>query len=173
MAAAHRPAGRLPFPPGLQAFLEGKLPPGPPPTPRPAATVALVRDGDNGLETFLVRRARGMKFLGGAHVFPGGRVDESDAGPEAAAVREVREEVAVELDPAALRPWSRWITPEVETRRFDARFYVAPLPEGQQARAVEGELVEGCWYRPADAVAHAHAGRIVLAPPTLWTLLEL
>lgn len=34
----------------------------------------------------MVRRAREARFMGGAHVFPGGAVDEADHGPEAAAV---------------------------------------------------------------------------------------
>jgi hypothetical protein len=38
-----------------------------------------------------------------------------------------------------LIPWSRWITPEAEQRRYDARFFVAALPAGQQARGGTGE----------------------------------
>jgi len=49
------------------------------PQARPAATVALVRDGPRGLQTWMMRRVPGMAFAAGACVFPGGRVDESDA----------------------------------------------------------------------------------------------
>src|SRR5437762_5900896 len=45
---------------------------------RPAATVILMRDGAAGLEVFLVQRHHAAAFMGGAHVFPGGRVDPSD-----------------------------------------------------------------------------------------------
>ncbi len=45
---------------------------------RPAATVIVLRDAPHGLEVFLVRRHAGAAFMGGAHVFPGGRVDEAD-----------------------------------------------------------------------------------------------
>lgn len=45
---------------------------------RPASTVALVRPGGHGLEVFLVRRHDRVAFMGGAHVFPGGRVDAGD-----------------------------------------------------------------------------------------------
>ncbi len=45
---------------------------------RPASTVALVRPSDTGLEVFLVRRHDDVAFMGGAHVFPGGRVDAAD-----------------------------------------------------------------------------------------------
>ncbi|MGB8195585.1 MAG: hypothetical protein WCF25_01075 [Acidimicrobiales bacterium] len=51
--------------------------------PRPAATVLTVRDGTNGYEILMLRRNLNSDFVGGAYVFPGGRVDESDAGPVA------------------------------------------------------------------------------------------
>jgi 8-oxo-dGTP pyrophosphatase MutT (NUDIX family) len=46
--------------------------------PRPAATIILVRDGETGLEVFLMERNVRSGFAGGAHVFPGGRVDQED-----------------------------------------------------------------------------------------------
>jgi len=52
--------------------------PDPPVTPRPAATVLLVRDGSNGLEVFMATRHQEASFMPGLLVFPGGRVDETD-----------------------------------------------------------------------------------------------
>ncbi|MHA1113715.1 MAG: NUDIX hydrolase [Alphaproteobacteria bacterium] len=52
-----------------------------PATPRPAATMVLARDGADGIETFMVVRHKGMDFLGGAMVFPGGKLEESDSDP--------------------------------------------------------------------------------------------
>ncbi len=46
--------------------------------PRPAATVALVRDRDGTLQVFLVKRSSRSPFMPSAHVFPGGRVDAAD-----------------------------------------------------------------------------------------------
>ena len=54
-----------------------------PPPARPAATVALIRDGADGLEVYLLRRVRGMSFAAGMHVFPGGSVDPADRRAEA------------------------------------------------------------------------------------------
>ena len=51
----------------------------PPVEPRPAATIVLLRDGDTGVEVLLLRRNRSAGFAPGAYVFPGGRVDDSDA----------------------------------------------------------------------------------------------
>ncbi len=49
---------------------------------RPAATVMLVRDGDAGLEVFMLQRTGSAAFARNAYVFPGGRVDGTDHGPE-------------------------------------------------------------------------------------------
>ncbi|GAA3123133.1 hypothetical protein GCM10020001_049660 [Nonomuraea salmonea] len=58
-----------------------------------------------------------------------------------------------------LKAWAHWITPEVETRRFDTRFFVAVLPEGQRTRDVGGEADQVVWQQPADALDLAHRGR--------------
>ena len=49
-----------------------------PPVPRPASTLVLIRDGDDGVETFLMRRPLTMKFAPGMSVYPGGALDEAD-----------------------------------------------------------------------------------------------
>ncbi|MGY6499835.1 MAG: NUDIX hydrolase [Acidimicrobiales bacterium] len=45
---------------------------------RAAATVMVVRDGDDGVEVFMLRRNPASEFVGGAYVFPGGAVDPHD-----------------------------------------------------------------------------------------------
>jgi len=72
-----------------------------------------------------------------------------------------------------LRPWSRWITPVVEPRRFDTRFFAAALPAGQLTRDVGGEAAEVAWVNPADALGAGQRGEIRLFPPTAVTLSEL
>jgi 8-oxo-dGTP pyrophosphatase MutT (NUDIX family) len=69
-----------------------------------------------------------------------------------------------------LVPWTRWITPEGEPRRFDARFFAAALPAGQVATGHEAESDRIAWLRPADAIESARAGEISLLPPTATTL---
>jgi 8-oxo-dGTP pyrophosphatase MutT (NUDIX family) len=68
-----------------------------------------------------------------------------------------------------LTPWSRWITPPFEPRRFDTYFFVAALPTGQRTRHVGGEADATAWCSPADAAD----GRFTMLPPTLVTLTEL
>jgi 8-oxo-dGTP pyrophosphatase MutT (NUDIX family) len=53
----------------------------PPPVPRDAATLVLLRDGAEGLEVFCVERNRKSAFMAGALVFPGGKVDDNDRDP--------------------------------------------------------------------------------------------
>jgi 8-oxo-dGTP pyrophosphatase MutT (NUDIX family) len=72
-----------------------------------------------------------------------------------------------------LLPWSRWITPEFEPRRFDTYFFVALLPAGQRTRDVSGEADHTLWIRPADALARAQAGELTMLPPTLVTLAQV
>lgn len=49
---------------------------------RDAATVMLVRDGDGGVEVFMLRRNLNSDFVGGAYVFPGGGVDPADGAAD-------------------------------------------------------------------------------------------
>lgn len=225
-------------------------------TPHPAATIVLLRDAPDGLQTFMVRRPDTASFLAGAQVFPGGRVDPADgdpawsdaatwpSGPDAlrpgrdpvaraalvAAVRELFEEAGVLLarpvhpcaptdgapadvasgdgllgarEEAALSaarpqvhggstalldvcrrarwrlaldwllPMCRWVTPPIESRRFDTRFFLAQAPRDQAAAADGVEAVAGTWVRPTDALAAHQAGTVTLWPPTLRTIEDL
>jgi 8-oxo-dGTP pyrophosphatase MutT (NUDIX family) len=66
-----------------------------------------------------------------------------------------------------LAPWSRWITPEFEPRRYDTYFFLARLPDGQVTRNVGGEADEVTWLRPADRRS------LPMLPPTRITLGEV
>ncbi|SRR6185437_782078 len=72
-----------------------------------------------------------------------------------------------------LRPWARWITPVVEPRRYDARFFAAALPAGQRTRDVSTEAAAVTWIEPAQAIEAGKRGEIQLWPPTAVTLAEL
>lgn len=152
--------------------------------PRPAATVILLRDGPEGLQTWLMERSRAVGFMASAWVFPGGRVEDDDDGTPVAselppgpfwvaAVRELHEEAGVRVAVEHLRPWAHWITPEVEPRRYDTWFFVAAMPHGEEARADGQEASAGDWFTPLDAIARAQEGRLPVAPPTMRTLQEL
>jgi 8-oxo-dGTP pyrophosphatase MutT (NUDIX family) len=151
---------------------------GTPTVPRQAASVIVLRGGEEALEVLLLRRNPAARFMGGAWVFPGGAVDahegEGDAAHRAAAVREVREEAALELpDPAALVKFSRWITPPEIRIRFDTHFFLAPAPPGQEARADGEEMVDLGWHTPAGALAAHAADALDLVFPTVRQLEQL
>ena len=80
---------------------------------------------------------------------------------------------AIRYAPELLIPYSHWVTPEIEPRRFDTRFFLAQIPEGQVAVHDRMELTESRWMTPATALAEHKEGRIVLMPPTLKTIEEL
>ncbi|WP_223198779.1 NUDIX hydrolase [Solihabitans fulvus] len=72
-----------------------------------------------------------------------------------------------------LRPWANWVTPAEEPRRYDTRFFVARVPEGQLADGLTTEAEDVAWQRPSDAIGDWKAGRRGLLPPTWMTLAEL
>nr|WP_134004263.1 NUDIX hydrolase [Kribbella sp. VKM Ac-2566] len=72
-----------------------------------------------------------------------------------------------------LGPWTHWITPEFEPKRYDTAFFVAALPAGQVTRDVTSESDQVTWIRPADAVAAVDAGEMLMLPPTYICCHEL
>lgn len=82
-------------------------------------------------------------------------------------------DLGVHLDLDGLAYWSHWVTPSLEPRRFDTRFFVARMPAGQEASVDNHETTEQRWLTPAAALAACTAGEIILPPPTLRTLEDL
>lgn len=155
---------------------------GEPATPRPAASVVLLRrggkHGDRALEVLLLKRSERAAFMPGVWVFPGGSVDAVDgdgsAGYRACAVRELAEEAAIEIGTEEeLVPFSRWITPEVVSTRFDAWFFLALAPAHAPPRPDGGETTEAGWFEPGAALEAQAAGDLALAFPTISQLREL
>lgn len=221
----------------------------PPRTPaptRPAATILLMRDGGAGLEVLLMRRGRTAGFVPGAYVFPGGRVDRSDAEPHVvehldgldagaaarrlelpngdppalayylASLREAFEETGIlvgrladgappptaatdpsvdalrddlmedrvtfaealdrlgcRLDGASVEYMAHWITPEVEPRRYDTRFFAAKVPGDAEAVVDSREMTDAVWLAPSHALERFHEGSLPMVFPTIRTLLDL
>jgi 8-oxo-dGTP pyrophosphatase MutT (NUDIX family) len=215
-----------------------------PVNPRPASTVVLLRDSASGPEVFMVRRHEGTAFMGGAHVFPGGRVDATDHHADSrwcdgiehavgqlpgidrplaiayhvAAARELFEEAGVllardrngrlaalsdagtrsrmarsrheihdgtdslrrlveregfRLALDALVLLAHWVTPPVDTRQFDTRFFITRVPADQTPAHDETETTHSSWLTPSGAIHLSLRGEIILPPPTWTTLREL
>jgi 8-oxo-dGTP pyrophosphatase MutT (NUDIX family) len=158
-----------------------QLNPGPPTTPRPAASVILLRRGgkhaSRGLEVLLVKRTPAARFMANVWVFPGGAVDAavdrepSEEDYRRTALRELEEEASIALgEDAELVPFSRWITPlEVQTR-FDTRFYLALAPAHSSPQPDLQEVVDASWFSPGDALERHGAGQLLLVFPTVKQL---
>jgi 8-oxo-dGTP pyrophosphatase MutT (NUDIX family) len=142
--------------------------------PRVASSVIVMRDADSGPEVLLVQRNPAARFMGGAWVFPGGAVHGEDEQAAATAVRETEEEAGLQLgDPAALVPWSRWITPAQVKIRFDTWFFVARAPDDAVAKCDGEECVDARWLRPQDALDAYQRDELLLVFPTIRHLQEL
>lgn len=164
-----------------------------PPTPKPAATVIVIRRGSrhdqSGLEVLMLQRGKDARFMPGVWVFAGGKVDPGDFEaaegthpPEVdadewahriAAVRELGEEAAVVLGPQYLQPWSRWITPTPVPLRFDTRFYVAMAPPHCKPKPDLTEMDDARWMSPTGALEAGQRGEIEIHFPTIRTLEQL
>jgi 8-oxo-dGTP pyrophosphatase MutT (NUDIX family) len=136
------------------------------------------KHADRELEVLLLKRSAEARFMPNVWVFPGGAVDaadgEGETGYRACAARELAEEAAIEL-PAdeELVLFSRWITPAVISRRFDAWFFLALAPAHTPPQPDGVETTEANWFRPAAALKAQEEGEIVLAFPTISQLQSL
>ncbi len=147
----------------------------------PAATVLLIRDGSDGLETLMMRRNSKLSFAEGMWVFPGGKIDAADhpdhgedmeLAPITAAVREAKEEADLDIDVDSLLYYSHWLPPVEAPKRFSTWFYIAPAPDSDVTVDL-GEILEHAWWSPADALQRASDRRIEILPPTWMSLHDL
>jgi 8-oxo-dGTP pyrophosphatase MutT (NUDIX family) len=82
----------------------------------------------------------------------------------------------LQLQTKTMVPFTRWITPNrpsVTNKRFDARFFLAAVPTGQQALHDNIEATESEWLSPRQALRDNWDGRIELAPPQIMSLVHL
>lgn len=83
---------------------------------------------------------------------------------------EVLQDTGLRLSSDQLGYRAHWVTPTIESRRYDTRFFVAELPAGQEADGETSEADEASWVAP-DVVLSRHAdGEVMLMPPTVVCL---
>lgn len=140
-----------------------------PPEPLPAATMVLRRSG----RVLVLRRSMTMPFAPGMYVFPGGGVaavdQESDDPFRACAIRETFEEVEIAVTECVLV--DRWITPEIEDRRYDVAFYLADVTDAGRLVTTEADEME--WLSPTEALERNRQGTLPLLRPTQVVLEDL
>ena len=88
-------------------------------------------------------------------------------------LRTIVEAEALRLALDRLILFAHWVTPPVDTRRFDTRFFMTRLPPRQVPVHDERETTESSWLSAAAALAAGRANEIVLPPPTWTTLREI
>lgn len=144
----------------------------------PAATVVPLRDGAAGLEVLMLRRNSKLAY-GGMWVFPGGRVDDEDAGgteldvARRAAAREAVEEAGLTMEPESLVAFSHWTPPLQAPRRFLTWFFLAPVRSWEEVVIDGGEIHDHVWTTPGRMIERRDQGEVELAPPTWMTLRRL
>jgi glyoxylase-like metal-dependent hydrolase (beta-lactamase superfamily II)/8-oxo-dGTP pyrophosphatase MutT (NUDIX family) len=71
---------------------------------------------------------------------------------------------------ASMAYFAHWITPPVQKRRFDTRFFIAASPAGQEGAHDDGEMVETLWLPATEFLERAERKEIEIALPTLQVL---
>lgn len=115
---------------------------------RPSAVLILFGEGTAGPDLLYIQRSEGLRRHPGQPAFPGGRIEDSDVGPVAAALREAAEETG--LDPAGVDVLAT--LPEAFIRR--SQFRVVPVLAWWR---------EPCAVRPVDIGEVAAVERIGVA----------
>ncbi|MBL8563492.1 MAG: CoA pyrophosphatase [Gemmobacter sp.] len=116
---------------------------------RPAAVLIAICERPEGPSVLLTKRASGLKHHPGQIAFPGGKIDETDPTPEAAALREAQEEVG--LSPALVQVLGRLPSHETVTG-YTVSPILAHVPARFTPRAEAGE-VEEVFHVPLAHVA--------------------
>ncbi len=150
----------------------------------PAATVILLRDGEQGVEVLMLRKNSKITF-GGMWVFPGGKIDaedfprndadksDLDAAARTAAARETEEEAGIQVSADDFVLLSHWTPPPGPQKRFATWFFTAAVSGDEDIAIDDGEIKEHAWLNPAQALARHAKGEIDLVPPTWITLYHL
>jgi 8-oxo-dGTP pyrophosphatase MutT (NUDIX family) len=150
-----------------------------------AATVILLRDRADGIETLMLKRNSKIVF-GGMWVFPGGRLDPEDwagapvsdadadilVASRRAAEREAMEECGLAVEADSMVPFSHWTPPPITPKRFLTWFFAARASDGVVS-IDDGEIKESQWLSPREALKRQSEKEIELAPPTFVTISDL
>ena len=205
---------------------------------KPAATVILMREANNGFEIFMVKRSNKSPF-GSVYVFPGGKVDRADFDKDLykfceglddktaseklglindglaywiACIRECFEEAGIlltnqndslinndvlldlyraqlnsgeitfkdiclkenlSLRASSIVPCAHWITPTIEPKRFDTRFFLAKVSPEQLGMHDGFELTDSFWIKPGEAIKKYKQGNMNMLMPTIENLEKL
>ncbi|AEF41035.1 NUDIX hydrolase [Hoyosella subflava] len=143
------------------------------PVPTAKALVcAAVRETFEECGALLACRSDGTE-LSASEVADGAAQHRGELVAGTMSIAEILRKYGLALRADLLLPVDNWITPEPSPRRYDTRFFLAVLPEGQDADGETSEADECTWMAPSAAIAEWRLGNSVLMPPTWCQLTRL
>lgn len=137
-----------------------------------ALVCAAVRETFEECGALLACRSDGSPITA-ADVAEGAAKQRHDLVAGAVSIAEILREHRLALRADLLLPVSNWITPEISPRRYDTRFFIAVLPEGQHADGDTSEADKCTWLAPSAALREFQRGESMLMPPTWSELTRL
>ena len=106
---------------------------------------------------------------------PGERLDELRGGLLSGELTlgAVVAELGARIDLSGLIYVAHWVTPRMERRRYDTRFFATSVPRGTEAAVDGNEATDAVWLKPSEALARYAQGNLPMVFPTLHTLRAL
>jgi 8-oxo-dGTP pyrophosphatase MutT (NUDIX family) len=126
------------------------------------AGVLLARGADGAFVSFAGAADRARFTQDRRHVHGGGLT-----------LRDIVDREGLRLALDALVPLAHWVTPPIDVRQFDTRFFVTRVPVHQAPAHDDTETTHSLWIAAAEAIARCRTDDIVLPPPTWTTLREI
>ena len=140
-----------------------------PPTDAVAYHVAAARELFEEAGVLLARDAGGeFVSLAGDDDHARFKQDRADVHGGSTTLRAVVERERLRLALDALVLFAHWVTPPIDTRQFDTRFFMTRVPPHQTPAHDDTETTHSVWMTPSAAIAQSQRGDIVLPPPT-WS----
>ena len=138
-------------------------------TPAAAYYVAAFREAFEETGILVGRSERGERTAT-AHAEPGVLDARERLLAGTCSFADALEKLGAFLDSTAMEYIAHWITPTVEPRRYDTRFFAAAVDESAVPAIHEKEMTAALWIAPSEALARSEARSLAMVFPTLKTL---
>ena len=147
---------------------------------RPAATIMLLRETNEGIKVLLLKRNEALKFAPGYWVFPGGKIElpeleqttSVEAAARLAAIRETVEETGIHVKEIDLTHYVHWTTPKGGNRRFGTWFFYA-WTDAVDVQVDGSEIIDYQWLTVAEAFERLQDKKLPILPPTYISMLRI
>lgn len=140
--------------------------------PALAYVLASIREAFEETGLLLAVDGRGQPIPPAAHD-PRVALARSRLLADESAFASILDELDAHLDGAALAYIAHWITPVVEPRRYDTRFFAAVIAGPATVAVNAAEMTDALWLPPSEALQRHRDGRLPMVFPTIHTLESL